>query len=142
MRNISPGYLTLLFALLVITTGCGKDYKKEIIGKWVAVENNCDESGKCESDEKVTGSTSYTPDGRMTVGDLVDGKYVIEGKKIKFILYLNKVEVPGETEILYLKKNILLSRTTFGTDRNEQSEEIKGLAKQEPFIVKYQKEGS
>jgi hypothetical protein len=142
MKNISPGYPALLLALLVSITGCGTDYKKEIIGNWIAVENNCDESGNCKSDEKVTGSTGYMADGRMTVGGVVGGKYTIQGKKIKFILFLNKVEVPGETEILYLKKNILLSRTTFGSDMNEQNKEIKGLVKQEPFIVKYKKEGS
>lgn len=140
MKIVSLNYCALILIFLLIITGCGKDYKKEIIGKWIAIENNCDESGKCESDEKVTGSTSYMSDGRITVGDAVRGKYTIEGKKIKFILYMNKVEVPGETEILFLKKNIMLARVTFGTDNKKLQEEVKGLARQEPFIVKYRKE--
>ncbi len=133
-------YSALFFTLLVVITGCGKDYRKEIVGRWIAVENNCDESGKCKSDEKVTGSTSYTADGRMTVGDAVGGKYAIDGKKIKFILFVNKVELPGETEILYIEKNMMLARITFGTERKDLGKEIAGLAKQEPFIVKYKKE--
>jgi hypothetical protein len=140
MKKFSIIYSALFLAILITLMGCGKDYKKEIIGKWIAVENNCDESGKCKSDEEVTGSTSYMPDGRMAVGDMVSGKYTIEDKRIKFILYVNKVEVPGETEILSIQKNIMLSRTTFGTDKKELGDKIAGLEKQEPFIVKYKKE--
>ncbi len=146
MKKYGLYYFTFFIALLFIITGCGTDYKKEIIGKWIAIENNCDESGICRSDEKVRGSTSYMPDGRMTAGDpvnwkfAIDGKYSIHGNKIKFILFINKMEIPGETEILSIKDNIMLSRTTLGTGMKTEGDETMKLIKKEPFIVKYKKE--
>jgi hypothetical protein len=141
MRKNSSLLTASFLALLVIVSGCSKDYKKEIIGKWIAVENNCDETGKCNSDKEVTGAISYMPDGRMIIDDDFKGKYTIKGDKIKFVLYKNELKLPGETEILYLEKNTLLSRTTFGVDMNEQSKETAVLPKQEPINVKYKREG-
>ncbi len=119
-------FIIIPFLFIGINLSCGKkSYEEEIIGKWVAIENNCDEKGRCKSSENVEGSNEYTKDGKLIVGKEIPGTYSIKNNIIFFRITLKDNILEGRSEVIYIRGNELLMKTT--------------IAKSKPFIVKYRR---
>ncbi len=130
--NIS--YLMLFFFLMLSIMGCGS-YEGKIIGKWKAVENQCDTRGTCKNRDDVSGFFEYTKDGKMIIDDRIQGTYKIKKNIVNFELKSNDILLKGIAEIYYIKGNELLAKYRFKKSDGEKDAVGEDLG--DTDIIKY-----